>query len=185
MRVLENLNINLENHIRLLFYHFLIRKQFKKYITTKGEERDLYVYVIDKNDIKNEIESENKILYDWVISALHIINEKYSLTFNYFCSLVFFPFMSMDPHIDISDKRKYIFTWPILPLIDENFSPVFIHKKSTDLLSKEDLKNINDKSYNYEKLSYHKKGIMFNIKYYHYITNNENFRMSIQLVFSD
>lgn len=184
MRVVENLNINIDDETRLQFYHFLIKKQYKRYITTKGEERDLHVHVIHEKDFETEI--ENNQLLRWINNSLKILKSRYeNFKFNYFCSLIFLPFMSMDPHVDISDQRKYIFAWPILPLNDENFAPNFIYEKSTDELTKDEIKNINLKSEKYKKLNYHKNGIMFNVKYYHYIQNNEHFRMSIQLVFSD
>lgn len=182
---IKNLNIYIDNTTKLEIYKYSKKKDFKKYISFTQQQKELFYSKFEKDEIFNDF-PEN--LRKWTLDSINKIEKNFNFTFFQGLIMYFLPFCGITPHKDDHETRKYIFAWPVLPLNVESFSPLYILKKHIHEYNYEEFKNIDkndilDLDDYYEKIEYHDFGIMFNAQTYHYIQNNQYFRMSFQLNF--
>ncbi|MCS7316826.1 MAG: hypothetical protein NZZ41_00685 [Candidatus Dojkabacteria bacterium] len=185
---IKNLNINLNQNLKKEFYDFFSKLKHEQYVSLKGRKKDVYCFRIRKNEIDHLIKNEN--IKNWIDNTIDIIEKKFEIKFLYIVSLIVFPYHGVDPHIDDRNDRFFIFCWPIFPFRIDLFAPVYVCKYKVEELDDETNKKLQndtiteeERKYYYEKIIYHDNGIMFNGMTWHYMYNNEYFRLNLQLVF--
>lgn len=182
---IKNLNIFMDYNIKLEIYNYSKNKIFKNYVSFTNQRKDLFYFKFENNEIVNEFPDNLK---KWTIKSIKMIEKNFKISFYQGLIMYFLPFCGISPHKDDHETRKYIFAWPVLPLNNINFSPLYILKKHINEYETEEINeiknnNILDIDEYYEKVEYNDFGIMFNAQTYHYVHNNEYFRMSFQLNF--